>query len=190
MNSLLGIRHVDVVFKPPFKRPFTPLFFSDGARELLINPPRNRGKCSTPVIYVSESEFQEMVFERFNGVFKINDRKRPGGTSMPTTLKFLEKINHRLPVNVFIKFVLQGTKTRAHFVHCVPVVLLGWVIDDSGDLLIHIGHGKNGGRVKDAYPRKRKRKHNKRSPLIATSLTICYNPPVAASMGGEKPEPQ
>ena len=192
MNSLLGVRHIDMVFRPPFKKPFTPLFFTDGSRELLIDPPINRGRCSTPVIYVSEVEFQEMVFERFNGVFKITDRKRPGGTSMPTTLKFLEKINHRLPVNVFIKFVIQGRKTRANFVHCVPVVLRGWVVDDAGELLIHISRCKLGERTNAAYPRKRKRhlKKRKGKPLIATALTICYTTPVAGSMGGKKPEPQ
>ena len=188
MNSLFCVRHVDIVFKPPFKRLFTPLFFPDGTRELLIDPPRNRGRCSTPVIYVSDNVFQEMIFEKFSGVFQIKNSKRPGSPNMPYVLNFLERVNCRLPIWIFIKVRNSSRKTNP----CVSVVLRGWVVDDSGNLLIHIGRNKNGERVKDAYPRKRKRhlKKRKGKPLIATALTICYTTPVAGSMGGEKPEPQ
>ena len=156
MNSLFFTRHVDLVFKPPFKRPFAPIFVTLEAKGLLIEPGKNSGSCAIPTIWVSQVEFQEMILECFSGVFQIRKNNRK--------LELLKKFNHRLPVYAFIKCQRLKSKNEPSKTWCSRVVLRGWMIDDNGNLLIHINPKLKVGRARFARTKKRHFKKRKGKP--------------------------
>ena len=137
----------------------------------------NSGEDRRASIPVNKRMWAKMEEKYFEGVFRVYESVgvRNEQLKIYCLSDLLKYIKPMLPREVFVRQMHPDRVNGASVGHTkfVLVELVKWSYDSIDGIRIHI-----------------RRIDSERARLVAQAAGVCYNPPVAASMGGEKPEPQ
>lgn len=135
----------------------------------------NYGEGKLPSIPVNNRMWKKMEENHFEGVFRVyeNVGVRNEKLKIYCLSDLLKYIKPMLPREVFVRQLHPYMQNLGGQCKFALVELVKWSYDSIDGIRIHI-----------------RRIDSERARLVAQAAGVCYNHPVAGSMGDKKPEPQ